>query len=67
KIANQWERAIVLRLGRFLSMKGPGIFIIPIVDTVPYWIDVRVITSSFKAERTLTKEALIYQPLQPGS
>lgn len=59
KIANQWERIIVLRLGRFLAMKGPGIFfIIPIVDTVPYWIDIRVITSSFKAERTLTKDTV---------
>jgi uncharacterized membrane protein YqiK len=59
KIANQWERTIVLRLGRFLSMKGPGIFfIIPIVDTVPYWIDIRVITSSFKTERTLTKDTV---------
>jgi len=59
KIANQWEKAIVLRLGRFRSMKGPGIFfIIPIVDTVPYWIDIRVITSSFKAEKTLTKDTV---------
>ena len=59
KIANQWERTIVLRLGRFLSMRGPGLFfIIPIVDTVPYWIDIRVITSSFKAEKTLTKDTV---------
>jgi regulator of protease activity HflC (stomatin/prohibitin superfamily) len=59
KIANQWERAIVLRLGRFRSMKGPGLFfIIPIVDTVPYCIDIRVITSSFKAEKTLTKDTV---------
>ena len=59
KIANQWERTIVLRLGRFLSMRGPGIFfIIPIVDTVPYWIDIRVITSTFKAEKTLTKDTV---------
>jgi regulator of protease activity HflC (stomatin/prohibitin superfamily) len=40
-------------------MKGPGLFfIIPIVDTVPYWIDIRVITSSFKAEKTLTKDTV---------
>jgi regulator of protease activity HflC (stomatin/prohibitin superfamily) len=59
KIANQWERAIVLRLGRFRSIKGPGLFfIIPIVDTVSYWIDIRVITSSFKAEKTLTKDTV---------
>jgi regulator of protease activity HflC (stomatin/prohibitin superfamily) len=59
KIANQWERTIVLRLGRFQSMNGPGLFfIIPIVDSVPYWIDIRVITSSFKAEKTLTKDTV---------
>jgi regulator of protease activity HflC (stomatin/prohibitin superfamily) len=59
KIANQWERTIVLRLGRFRSMKGPGLFfIIPFVDTVPYWIDIRVITTSFKAEKTLTKDTV---------
>jgi regulator of protease activity HflC (stomatin/prohibitin superfamily) len=40
-------------------MKGPGLFfIVPIVDTVPYWIDIRVITSSFKAEKTLTKDTV---------
>ncbi len=58
-IANQWQRAIVLRLGRYTAMRGPGIFfIIPIIDTIPYWIDVRVITSSFKAEKTLTKDTV---------
>ena len=59
KIANQWERTIVLRLGRFRSLEGPGLFfIIPILETVPYWIDIRVIASSFKAERTLTKDTV---------
>jgi regulator of protease activity HflC (stomatin/prohibitin superfamily) len=58
-IANQWERAVILRLGKFRSLEGPGLFfIIPIVDTVPYWIDTRVITSSFKAEKTLTKDTV---------
>ena len=53
KIANQWERAVVLRLGRFRALKGPGLFfIIPIIDVISYWIDVRVITSAFKAEKT---------------
>jgi len=43
KIADQWEKAIVLRLGRFDSLRGPGLFfIIPIVDIVAYWIDGRV-------------------------
>ncbi len=59
KVADQWEKAAVLRLGRFHSLKGPGLFfIIPIVDTIPYWIDTRVITSSFKAEKTLTKDTV---------
>lgn len=59
KIADQWERVVVLRLGRFRSVEGPGLFlIIPIVETVPYWIDTRVITGSFKAEKTLTKDTV---------
>jgi regulator of protease activity HflC (stomatin/prohibitin superfamily) len=59
KIADQWEKAIVLRLGRFDSLRGPGLFfIIPIVDTVAYWIDCRVITTSFTAEKTLTKDTV---------
>lgn len=59
KVADQWEKAVVLRLGRFRSLEGPGLFfIIPIVDVIPYWIDTRVITSSFKAEKTLTKDTV---------
>jgi regulator of protease activity HflC (stomatin/prohibitin superfamily) len=59
KIAEQWDRTVVLRLGRFRSLEGPGLFfIIPIIETVPYWIDTRVITSSFKAEKTLTKDTV---------
>jgi regulator of protease activity HflC (stomatin/prohibitin superfamily) len=59
KIADQWERVVVLRLGRFRSLEGPGLFfIIPIIETVPYWIDTRVITSAFKAEKTLTKDTV---------
>jgi regulator of protease activity HflC (stomatin/prohibitin superfamily) len=59
KVAAQWERLIVLRLGKFVAMKGPGLcFIIPIIDTVPFWIDIRVITRTFKAEKTLTKDTV---------
>ena len=59
RVASAWDRAVVLRLGRFRALKGPGLFgIIPILDTIPYWIDVRVITSSFKAEKTLTKDTV---------
>jgi regulator of protease activity HflC (stomatin/prohibitin superfamily) len=46
------NRAVVLRLGRFRALKGPGLFfIIPIINTIPYWIDTRVITSSFNADQ----------------
>lgn len=59
KIADPWDKAIVLRLGHFHSLKGPGLFlIVPILDTIPYWIDIRVITTSFKAEKTLTKDTV---------
>ena len=59
KVADQWNRAVVLRLGRFHALKGPGLFFIfPVIDTIPYWIDIRVITSSFMAERTLTKDTV---------
>ena len=59
RVANQWEKAVILRLGHFRSLEGPGLFfIIPIIDTIPYWIDTRVITASFKAEKTLTKDTV---------
>jgi len=59
RVADQWERAVVLRLGRFRALKGPGLFfIIPVLETVPYWIDTRVITTAFKAEKTLTKDTV---------
>jgi regulator of protease activity HflC (stomatin/prohibitin superfamily) len=59
RVASAWNRAVVLRLGKFRALKGPGLFgIIPIIDTIPYWIDVRVITSSFKAEKTLTRDTV---------
>lgn len=59
KIANQWERAIVLRMGRFQALSGPGLFfIVPVIDTIAYWVDIRVISTSFKAEKTLTKDTV---------
>jgi regulator of protease activity HflC (stomatin/prohibitin superfamily) len=59
KIADQWDRTVVLRLGRFHSLKGPGLFfIIPIIEIASYWIETRVITSSFKAEKTLRKDTV---------
>ncbi len=59
QIANQWEKAVVLRLGKYKGLYGPGVFIItPIVETVAYWIDTRIITTSFTAEKTLTKDTV---------
>jgi regulator of protease activity HflC (stomatin/prohibitin superfamily) len=59
KIARQWERAVVLRLGRYVGLRGPGLFwIIPLVDTVSAWVDQRVITTSFAAEETLTSDTV---------
>src|SRR5437870_2962671 len=59
KIAQQWERAIVLRLGRFVGLRGPGLFwIIPFVESVNSWIDQRTITTSFAAEQTLTSDTV---------
>jgi regulator of protease activity HflC (stomatin/prohibitin superfamily) len=59
KVADQWNRAVVLRLGRFYTLRGPGLFfIIPVIDVIPYWIDIRVITTAFKAEKTLTKDTV---------
>lgn len=59
QVANQWERAVVLRLGKFKKLAGPGLFlIIPIVETVASYIDQRVITTQFKAEQTLTKDTI---------
>ena len=59
KIASQWERAVVLRLGRFRALSGPGLFfIIPIINVIAYWIDIRVITTTFKAEKTMTKDTV---------
>jgi len=59
RVASQWEKAVVLRLGKFLKLAGPGAFwLIPIIDTVPNWIDHRVIVTPFSAEKTLTKDTV---------
>src|ERR1700675_359115 len=59
KIAKQWERAIVLRLGKYTGMRGPGLFwIFPFVETISIYIDQRVITTSFAAEETLTSDTV---------
>jgi regulator of protease activity HflC (stomatin/prohibitin superfamily) len=59
RVADQWDKAVILRLGKFHELKGPGLFyLIPVIDAIPYWIDTRVITTGFKAEKTLTKDTV---------
>jgi regulator of protease activity HflC (stomatin/prohibitin superfamily) len=59
KIADQWEKAVVLRMGRYSGLKGPGLFfIIPIMDQISSFIDQRVRVTEFRAEQTLTKDTV---------
>src|SRR5512136_1392853 len=59
KVASQWEKAIVLRLGKFHRLAGPGLFwLIPFVDSLANWIDHRVMVTPFSAEKTLTKDTV---------
>ena len=59
QIAQQWERAVVLRLGRFVGLRGPGLFwMVPFADSVSQWVDQRTITTSFAAEQTLTSDTV---------
>jgi regulator of protease activity HflC (stomatin/prohibitin superfamily) len=59
RVAQQWERAIVLRLGRFHALRGPGLFwVVPLIDGVSAWIDQRTITTTFAAEQTLTSDTV---------
>jgi regulator of protease activity HflC (stomatin/prohibitin superfamily) len=59
RVAQQWERGVLLRLGRFVGLRGPGLFwIVPFVDSVSSWVDQRVITTSFAAEQTLTSDTV---------
>jgi len=59
RIAQPWARAIVLRLGKYHVMQGPGLFwVVPFVDSISAWIDQRTITTSFAAEQTLTSDTV---------
>ena len=59
RVAQQWERAVVLRLGRFVGLRGPGLFwIVPFIDVVVRSIDQRMITTAFAAEQTLTMDTV---------
>ncbi|HEU4753399.1 MAG TPA: SPFH domain-containing protein, partial [Armatimonadota bacterium] len=59
RVAAEWERAIVLRLGKFTGIRGPGFFFItPVLDSVPYVIDLRLNTTIFRAEQTMTRDTV---------
>ena len=59
RIAKQWEKGVILRLGKFVALRGPGLFwVVPLIDSVSSWIDQRVITTSFAAEQTLTSDTV---------
>ena len=58
-MARQWERAVVLRLGRLKAVQGPGLFlIIPFIDEVSVWVDQRIQTTEFNAEQALSKDTV---------
>ena len=58
-IANQWERAVVLRLGKLRAIRGPGLFVIvPFIDSVSAWLDQRIQTTEFNAEQALSKDTV---------
>lgn len=59
RVAQQWQKAVVLRIGKFQRLQDPGLFaIVPFVDTIPYWIDMRTVTTPFTAEETLTMDSV---------
>src|SRR5690242_17982708 len=59
KMAQQWQKAVVLRAGRLQAIKGPGLFfIVPILDSITAWIDQRIRTSEFSAEQALTRDTV---------
>lgn len=59
RVAKQWERAVVLRLGRYVGLRGPGLFwVLPLIDSVPDYIDQRIIATDFAAESTLTSDTV---------
>jgi regulator of protease activity HflC (stomatin/prohibitin superfamily) len=59
RIAKQWERAVVLRLGKFSRLKGPGMFfILPIIESVTQIVDMRIRPTDFNSESTLSKDTV---------
>ena len=59
RVAKQWQKAVVLRLGKFHKLKGPGLFVVlPLFDTITMWVDLRTVATPFNAEQTLTKDTV---------
>jgi regulator of protease activity HflC (stomatin/prohibitin superfamily) len=76
RICSEWERKVVLRLGRFAGVRGPGIFfLIPFIEQTPFTIDMRTVTNSYTAEQTLTRDnvpvnvdiVVFWQVVEPAS
>ncbi|HEX7479328.1 MAG TPA: slipin family protein [Polyangiales bacterium] len=59
RVAKQWQKAVVLRLGKFHGLRGPGLFVVfPLFDTITTWVDLRTVATPFNAEQTLTKDTV---------
>ena len=59
QLVNHWDKAVVLRVGRFHRVRGPGLFVLlPIVDSVAHFVDTRIRASDFTAEKTLTRDTV---------
>jgi regulator of protease activity HflC (stomatin/prohibitin superfamily) len=59
RVARQWEKAVVLRFGKYRGLRGPGMFwIVPLVDSIPAWVDSRVMVTPFNAEKALTRDTV---------
>jgi regulator of protease activity HflC (stomatin/prohibitin superfamily) len=59
RVASQWERVVLLRLGKYVGLRGPGLFwIVPFIEAPTAYIDQRVITTGFAAEQTLTADTV---------
>lgn len=59
RVGKQWQKAVVLRLGKFHGLKGPGMFfVLPLFDTITMWVDTRTVATPFNAEQTLTKDTV---------
>ena len=59
RVAEQWQKAAVLRLGRYIGLRGPGMFtIVPVIDQISQYVDQRVRVTDVKAESALTRDTV---------